>query len=717
MEELKDLEKKIATQMAVKPWQVDAVLKLLNEGSTVPFISRYRKEKTGNLDEMQIAQIQELCEKAIALEKRREYILEQIKEQGKLTPELEKMILQAEDSQRLEDLYLPYKTRRKTKADVAREKGLEPLAKIMYEQKDQRFMLKVKDFVGDKVKSEEEALQGARDIVAEWINEDVELRAKLRTLFEDDGMLFCKNARGKKDVEEAQKYRDYFDHQELLKKAAGHRFLAMMRGMDQGFLKVSVEPDESRAMGLLRRHCLKGYSDATDHVKIAMEDAYARLLQPSLENEMLTAWKEKADEEAIGVFAVNAKQLLLAAPLGEKRVMAIDPGFRTGCKVVVLNEYGDLLKYDAIFPHEPQHQKEQASKQLKAWVKEFEVVAIAIGNGTAGRETDSFVRDTFADEVKSGELQLYMVNESGASIYSASAVAREEFPKHDVTVRGAVSIGRRLKDPLAELVKIEPKNIGVGQYQHDVNQSLLQKRLDAVVESAVNGVGVNLNTASKHLLRYVSGLGEGLAKNIVEYREKIGGFQSRAQLQEVPRLGGKAFEQCAGFLRIRAAKHPLDNTGVHPERYKVVEKMAKDCGVGLSELLGDERLLKGIELKNYIQEEQGLGLPTLEDILKELLKPGLDPRGVAEQVQFDDLVRSINDLRPGMELWGVVTNITNFGAFVDIGVKQDGLVHISQLGYQFVKNPADVVSLGEKVKVRVSEVDMQRKRIQLTMKL
>jgi uncharacterized protein len=705
----------IAQALGVKPWQVKAVLKLLQEGATLPFIARYRKEATGNLDELQVGEIKDQVEKAEALEKRREYVLSQIEELGKMTPELRKLILEAVDMQTLEDLYLPYKARRKTRADVAREKGLEPLARILYDQRDPRAMHKVRDFVGDKVPTEEEALQGARDIIAEWINEDAVLRSKMRQLFEQDAHLFCKHARGKKDVEEAQKFRDYFDHHEPLKRAAGHRFLAMMRGVELGFLKMTVEPDEDRATYILKKHCLKGYSDATDQVRLAMSDAYSRLLQPSLENEMIAATKEKADEEAIGVFAVNAKQLLLAPPLGEKRVLALDPGFRTGCKAVVLSEYGDLLHHEAIFPHEPQFQTQKSTDLLQKWVREYRLEAIAIGNGTAGRETDAFVRKALSAEIAQG-LQVYMVNESGASIYSASAVAREEFPKEDVTVRGAVSIGRRLKDPLAELVKIDPKSIGVGQYQHDVNQTLLQKRLDAVVESAVNGVGVNLNTASKHLLSYVSGLGPVLATNIVSYREKLGGFSKRSQLMDVPRLGGKAFEQCAGFLRIRGGDMALDNTGVHPERYAVVQKMAKDLGVKVQDLLGNESLLRGVSLSQYVNESEGLGLPTLEDIVKELQKPGLDPRGVAEAVTFDDTVRSINDLQVGMELWGVVTNLTNFGAFVDIGVKQDGLVHISQLGYKYVKNPAEVVALAQRVKVRVLEVDRARKRIQLTMK-
>jgi uncharacterized protein len=682
-----------AKEMGLKSWQVKAVLKLLQEGATLPFIARYRKEATGNLDELQVGEIKDRAEKAEALEKRREFILAQIEELGKLTPELRKLIVEATDIQTLEDLYLPYKARRKTRADIAREKGLEPLARLIYDQRDPRALQKVKDFVGDAVATEEDALQGARDIIAEWINEDAPLRSKLRQLFDQDAHLYCKHARGKKDVEEAQKFRDYFDHHEPLKRTAGHRFLAMMRGVELGFLKLSVSPDEDRATYVLKKHCLRGYSDATDQVRLAMADAYDRLLQPSLENEMIAATKEKADEEAIGVFATNAKQLLLAPPLGEKRVLALDPGFRTGCKAVVLSEYGDLLLHEAIFPHEPQFQTQKSTESLQNWVEKYRIEAIAIGNGTAGRETDAFVRIALKEQIAQG-LQVYMVNESGASIYSASAVAREEFPKEDVTVRGAVSIGRRLKDPLAELVKIDPKSIGVGQYQHDVNQSLLQKRL----------------------LSYVSGLGPVLAKNIVEYREKVGGFVKRSQLMDVPRLGGKAFEQCAGFLRIRGGDVALDNTGVHPERYPVVQKMAKDLGVKVADLLGNETMLKGLSLSTYVNESEGLGLPTLEDIVKELQKPGLDPRGVAEAVTFDDTVRGINDLQVGMELWGVVTNMTNFGAFVDIGVKQDGLVHISQLGYKFVKNPAEVVSLSQRVKVRVLEVDRARKRIQLTMK-
>ena len=705
------MDKFIAEQIGVKPWQVAAVLKLMEEGGTIPFIARYRKEKTGNLDEVEISKIKDEFDRIEALNKRREYILEQIKEQGKLTPELEKAIKEALDINTLEDLYLPYKTRRKTKADMAKEKGLEPLAKIIFEQKDMRALNNVPQYLNEHVKNREDALQGARDIIAEWINEDAPLRSKMRQLFEKEAVISSKPARGKKDLEEAQKFRDYFEHNEMITKCPSHRFLAMMRGAELGFLKLAVSPEEERAYYLLKKHCLKGYSDLTDQVKLAMNDSYDRLLQPSLENESLAMAKLRADEEAISVFAMNASQLLLASPVGQKRVLALDPGFRSGCKVVCLSNTGELLHKSAIFPHEPQNETEKSAAAISELVKRYEIEVFAVGNGTAGRETYSFLKDNVRTQ-----LPIYMVNESGASIYSASEVAREEFPKEDVTVRGAISIGRRLMDPLAELVKIDPKSIGVGQYQHDVNQPLLQKRLVSVVESSVNKVGINLNTASKHLLSYVSGLGPSLAKNIVEYREKIGEFTSREQLKAVPRLGDKAYEQCAGFLRIRNAKNPLDNSGVHPERYKVVEKMAKTTGVGVAELIGNNSKIAAIQLGSFVDDSQGLGLPTLEDIVKELQKPGLDPRGMAEEVTFADTVRSINDLDIGLELNGIVTNITNFGAFVDIGVKQDGLVHISQVSDKFIKHPSEVLSLGQQVKVRVMDLDIPRKRINLTMK-
>jgi uncharacterized protein len=705
------IEKRIAELLSVQSWQVKNTLKLLQDGSTVPFISRYRKEATGNLDDMQVQRVKDEWERLLELEKRRSYILSQIEEQGKLTADLKQALLAATELQQLEDLYLPYNPRRRSRADAAREMGLEPLAKMIYEQKFDRFWQELPRFINEQVKTREDALQGARDIIAEWISEDAVLRGKLRYMFEKEAVLFCKVTRGKKDDAEAQKYRDYFQHSEPLFKCPSHRFLAMNRGADQGYLKLSVLPDEDKAIQVMRRQVLKGYSDATEQVKRAMEDAWDRLLQPQMESEMLQKAAAKADEEAVGVFAVNARQLLMAAPLGELRVMAIDPGFRTGCKVVCLDEKGNLVENATIYPHEPQNDVAGASVKLKSLAETFKVQCIAVGNGTAGRETEDFIRKQLGSEIP-----VYMVNEAGASIYSAGEVAREEFPKLDVTIRGAISIGRRLMDPLAELVKIDPRNIGVGQYQHDVNQNLLKKRLDAVVESAVNTVGVNLNTASRHLLAYISGVGPVLAKNIVEYRSQIGTFKSREQLKDVPRLGARVFEQCAGFLRIRGAANPLDNSAVHPERYELVKRMAADFGLGLNELLKQPEVLQGLNASRYVNELQGIGLPTINDIVQELKKPGLDPRGSFVQVGFSDHVRTLNDLDSGMELNGIVTNITDFGAFVDIGVKQDGLVHISQLCSRFIKHPLEVVSLGQHVKVRVMDVDVQRKRISLTMK-
>jgi uncharacterized protein len=710
------VEQRISELLGLKPWQVKAVLDLISEGATVPFMARYRKEKTGNLDEVEIGKIKDEAERIDVLEKRKQTVLDKIEELGKLTPELKSAIENCTDISQVEDLYLPYKARRKTRADVAREKGLEPLAREIFEQKNQRILQQLDHFINDQVASEEDALAGARDIIAEWINEDVEVRAQLRDLFESQATISCKAARGKKNDDEAQKFRDYFEHSELLKRCPSHRFLAMNRGVDLGFLKVNVEPDEERAIALLKRKFLKGYSDLTDQVKMAMIDAYSRLLQPSLENEMISLLKEKSDEDAITVFALNAQQLLLASPVGQKPMMALDPGFRTGCKLVCLSATGDLVFNSTIYPHEPQREVVKSKQILFEAIKKYGVEAIAIGNGTAGRETLSFVNEALGEAKMSSEVSVYMVNEAGASIYSASEVAREEFPNQDVTVRGAISIGRRLMDPLAELVKIDPKSIGVGQYQHDVNQALLTKRLQSVVESAVNKVGVNLNTASKHLLSYVSGLGPSLAQNIVNYRKENGAFKSRAELKKVPRLGEKAFEQCAGFLRVRDGKNPLDNSSVHPERYAVVEQMSKDMGVKVNELIGREELVSKIEAKNYVNEKESLGLLTLQDILQELKKPGLDPRGEAQNIVFEDGVKSINDLEIGMELNGIVTNVTNFGAFVDIGVKQDGLVHISQLSKQFIKHPSEAVSLGQQIKVRVTEVDLQRKRIGLTAK-
>lgn len=710
------VEQRIAELLGLKPWQVKAVLDLISEGATVPFMARYRKEKTGNLDEVEIGKIKDEAERIDVLQKRKQTVLEKIEELGKLTPELRKSIEACTEISQVEDLYLPYKARRNTRADVAREKGLEPLAKELFDQKNQRILNQLDQFLNDQVTSEEEALAGARDIIAEWINEDAEIRASLRDLFENQATISSKAARGKKDDAEAQKFRDYFEYSEPLRRCPSHRFLAMNRGVDLGFLKVSVEPEEERAIALLKRKFLKGYSELTDQVKLAMNDAYSRLLQPSLENEMLSLFKEKSDEDAISVFALNAQQLLLASPVGQKAMMALDPGFRTGCKLVCLSATGDLVFNSTIYPHEPQREVVKSKQTLFDAIKKYGVEAIAIGNGTAGRETLSFVNDALSEAKMTQDISVYMVNEAGASIYSASEAAREEFPNQDVTVRGAISIGRRLMDPLAELVKIDPKSIGVGQYQHDVNQTLLSKRLQSVVESAVNKVGVNLNTASKHLLSYVSGLGPSLAQNIVNYRKENGAFKSRSELKKVPRLGDKAFEQCAGFLRVRDGKNPLDNSSVHPERYSVIEQMSKDLGVKVHDLIGREELIEKIEAKNYVNEKESLGLLTLQDILQELKKPGLDPRGEAQNIVFEDGVKSINDLEIGMELNGIVTNVTNFGAFVDIGVKQDGLVHISQLSKQFIKHPSEAVSLGQQLKVRVTEVDLQRKRIGLTAK-
>jgi uncharacterized protein len=705
------LEKRIATTLSIRESQVKSTLKLFSEGSTVPFISRYRKEVTGNLDEVQIQRVKDLWEELEELEKRRAYILQQIAEQGKLSPELKQAIETAQEIQQLEDLYLPYKPKKRSKADAAREKGLEPLAAIIFEQKSDRFWQEIDNFINEQVGNREEALQGARDIIAEWISENATVRGNLRLLFEKEGVLACKVTRGKKDDQEAQKFRDYFQYSENLLKCPSHRLLAMFRGESLGFLKISVFPDEEKAIQIIRRQVLRGYCDATEQVKMALQDAWERLLQPQLQSEMLNKAAEKADEEAIAVFALNARQLLLSPPLGEKRLLAIDPGFRTGCKMVALDEKGNFLEHTTLYPHEPQQDVAGAGKTLQDWVTKYNPEAIAVGNGTAGRETEAFLKGCLFNAIP-----VYMVNEAGASIYSAGEVAREEFPNLDVTVRGAISIGRRLMDPLAELVKIDPGNIGVGQYQHDVNKTLLKKRLDAVVESAVNAVGVNLNTASKHLLAYVSGLGPVLAQNILEQRKKLGGFKSREQLKEVPRLGAKAFEQSAGFLRIRGAANALDNSAVHPERYDLVKRMAADTGYAVASLLADTELVKTIKPEKYVNELQGIGLPTLHDIIKELQKPGLDPRGEFQAVGFSDQVRSISDLESGLELNGIITNITDFGAFVDIGVKQDGLVHVSQLSNRFVKHPTEVVSLGQHVKVRVMEVDAQRKRISLTMK-
>ena len=688
---------------------VRATLELLGEGATIPFIARYRKERTGSLDEVELDNIRQAAEKYNEITKRKESILKSIDEQGKLTDALRKQIEHSWDLTELEDLYLPFKRKRKTRATIAREKGLEPLAKQIMAQQSHNVDALAQKFITDEVESIEEALQGARDIIAEWVNEDLYTRAMLRRLFERKATVLAKSVKSKEKEPEAQKYKDYFDYEEPLKYCPSHRLLAIRRGEQEGYLRMYVEPDADEAIELLKDKYVEGRSDAAEQVAEAVQDAYKRLLKPSLETEFRVRSKTKADEEAIKVFAENLSQLLLEAPLGKKRILGLDPGFRTGCKLVVLSQNGDLIYHTAIYPHPPQSKWSESITKLKYLVKNYEIDAIAVGNGTAGRETLDLCNSIdFARKVN-----VFSVNESGASIYSASKIAREEFPDYDVTVRGAVSIARRLMDPLAELVKIDPKSIGVGQYQHDVNQTRLKESLDRVVESAVNSVGVNLNTASKHLLTYVSGLGPSLAANIVDWRTDNGAFRSRADLKKVPRLGGKAYEQAAGFLRIRRASNPLDDTAVHPERYGLVKQMAKDLGVELSDLIRNNRLIDQINLKKYISDD--LGMPTLKDIIKELKKPGLDPRGEATVFEFAN-VRSIEELRDGMVLPGIITNITNFGAFVDVGVKQDGLVHISQLANKFVKNPMDVVSLRQKVTVRVLEVDIPRKRINLTMK-
>lgn len=703
------IERLIAESLGLPVHKVQNTVNLLNEGATIPFIARYRKEATGSLDEVAIVSIQQELKKLNELISRKETILKTIAEQGKLTDSLKARIEQCWDPNVLEDIYLPYKPKRKTRATMAREKGLEPLAKVIFEQKMSDLKKAAAPFLNENVPTLEDALQGARDIIAEWIAEDEKARQKVRAAFQRSAIIQSKVARGKE--EEGKKYKDYFDFCEPLRRCPSHRLLAMRRGEQEGFLRLSIVPeDEEALLDKLERFYLIGhYNAASEQVKLALHDSYKRLLAPAIETEFRQRSKERADEEAIKVFAENLRQLLMAPPLGQHRVLAIDPGFRTGCKVVVLDEYGDLLEHTTIFPHPPQAEVQMALKTLTHLIEKHRIEAIAIGNGTAGRETMDLCRSApFAQTV-----QLFSVNEAGASIYSASEIAREEFPDHDVTVRGAISIGRRLMDPLAELVKIDPKSIGVGQYQHDVNQAKLKESLDRVVESCVNAVGVNLNTASKHLLTYISGLGPALAQNIVAYRQTHGPFRSREDLKKVPRMGEKAFEQCAGFLRIRGGDNPLDNTAVHPESYPIVEQMAHDLGVEITDLIGDRTLRSKIDIERYTNDR--VGLPTLTDIMKELDKPGLDPRGNAKPFSFGD-VHSIEDLRVGMVLPGIVTNITNFGAFVDIGVKQDGLVHISQMARQYIKNPADVVRLHQEVQVKVIDIDLERNRIQLSMK-
>ncbi|KYG72576.1 RNA-binding transcriptional accessory protein [Roseivirga spongicola] len=700
----------IAQELSVANKQVDATIKLLEEGGTVPFIARYRKELTGSLDEVQIAAVRDRLQQLKELDKRRDAILKSIEEQDKLTDELESKIKSAETMSVLEDIYLPYKPKRKTKASMAREKGLEPLATCILEQSSLDVEAEASKYINEEkgVANADEALKGARDIIAETVNENAEAREKMRKYFQQHATIKSKVYTGKE--EEGQKYKDYFEWEEALKDAPSHRVLAMRRGESELFLMLDVLPPEEEAIGILERQFITANNAAAEQVKLAIRDAYKRLLSTSMETEMRMLSKKKADEEAIDVFAKNLHKLLMAAPLGSKRVLAIDPGFRTGCKVVCLDAQGKLLQFEAIFPNEPQKKVAESGAVIKHLVDKHNIEAIAIGNGTASRETEDFVRNLGLPS----SVTIVMVNESGASIYSASEIARNEFPDQDVTVRGAVSIGRRLMDPLAELVKIDPKSIGVGQYQHDVDQSALKHSLDDVVMSCVNAVGVEVNTASEQLLTYVAGLGPQLAKNIVEYRNQNGPFTNRAAIKNVQRLGEKAFEQAAGFLRIKGAANPLDDSAVHPEAYSLVKKMAKDLNCEVKDLIRDASLRAKIDLKQYVTDT--IGLPTLKDILAELAKPGRDPRDKFEAFSFAEGVNHIEDLRIGMKIPGIVTNVTNFGAFVDVGVHQDGLVHISQLADHYISNPADVVAVQQKVMVTVTEVDVARKRISLSMK-
>jgi uncharacterized protein len=701
---------KISEKLNFSLKQINNIYELHNEGSTIPFMARYRKEATGNMDEVQINDVVEQVKYFNELDKRKETVLKTIEGLGKLTPELKQRIEDSYDSTELEDLYLPYKPKRKTKATVAIEKGLEPLAKIIFEQGAENPAEESAKFLNDQVKDSKEALQGARDIIAEWVSEHEQARNKVRQLFTEEAKFSAKVLSSKKDDPEAQKYRDYFEFNENLADSPSHRILAIRRGEKEGFLIMDINIDKQHAVESLERILVKASNPNASEVKKAIDDSFDRLLKPSIENEFRLLSKNKADEDAIKVFAENLRQLLLASPLGAKRVLALDPGFRTGCKVVCLDEHGTFLNYTTIFPHEPQREISKSTAELKRLVETFKIEAIGIGNGTAGRESEQLIRGIdFGKPVS-----VFMVNESGASIYSASEVAREEFPDQDVTVRGAVSIGRRLLDPLSELVKIDAKSIGVGQYQHDVNQTKLKDELDRIVESCVNHVGVDLNTASKHLLTYVSGLSSTVAKNIVDYRAKNGAFKSRDELKKVAMLGPKAYEQCAGFLRIRDAVNPLDNSAVHPETYPVVKAMAADLNCDIRDLIQKPELRKQLNRKKYVTET--VGELTINDIFKELEKPGRDPREQIEEFRFDDNVKTMDDLKPGMKLPGIVTNITNFGAFVDIGVKQDGLVHISQLSNTFISDPNQVVKLQQRVMVTVTEVDPSRKRIALTMK-
>lgn len=702
----------IAGELSVKPAQVQAVAKLLAEDATIPFIARYRKELTGSLDEVEIQSIRDRLEQLAEFDKRKDAILKSLIERELLTDELKSKIDNASTLTVLEDIYLPYRPKRKTRASIAKEKGLEPLALKIFEQADFDVNDFAKEFINieNGINSTAEALQGARDIIAELVNEDIPARNKMRELFKETSLLQSKVIKGKE--ESGEKFRDYFELSELSKNSPSHRILAIFRGENEGILRVSIQPEEERAIELLNRHFIKAENNAGEQVKIAIEDSYKRLLSVSMETELRNELKKFADEKAIEVFSVNLNQLLMAPPLGRKKVLAVDPAFRTGCKLVCLDEQGKLLSHSTIFPFE-KNRGIDAIKILTGLLKEFDIKVIAVGNGTASRETEQFLKDTLKEN-SIGDVTVYMVNESGASVYSASEVAREEFPEYDVTVRGSISIGRRLMDPLAELVKIDPKSIGVGQYQHDVNQTFLKRKLDDVVISCVNSVGVEVNTASKELLKYVSGLGPKLASNIVKFRNDKGAFSSREELKKVPMMGDKAFEQCAGFLRIRDGENPLDSSAVHPESYHVVEQMAKDLNCSVTELIKLEQLISKIDLNKYVTDT--IGLPTLEDIKQELAKPGRDPREKIEEFNFDERVNKITDLTPGMKLPGIVTNITAFGAFVDIGVHQDGLVHISQLSDSFVKDPNEVLKVQQKVTVTVLEVDAARKRISLSLK-
>ena len=701
----------IQQNISIQEKQINAVLQLFSEDCTIPFIARYRKDKTGNLGEVEIEQIQKLSKNFDEIQKRKESVLKSIEEQEKLTPELRAKIEQNFDLQEIEDLYLPFKKRRKTKADAAKEKGLEPLAKIIMAQKNSSDIEQAaQNYLNKEVSSVEEALQGARDIIAEWINENIFIRKNLRRVFQRKAVISSKVVKAKKEEEEAQKYAQYFDWSEPLNKIPSHRLLAMLRAEKEGFIKVSIDIDKEEIFAFMEGSLVKTASPScAEQIILAAQDAYKRLLEPSISNEILQEAKIKADEKAISIFSENLTQLLLVPPLGEKRILAIDPGYRTGCKVVCLDEKGDLLHNETIYPHAPQKETAIAMKKIRSMVEAYHIEAISIGNGTASRETEFFIKKIAFDR----PLQVFVVSEAGASIYSASKIARDEFPDYDITVRGAVSIGRRLSDPLAELVKIDPKSIGVGQYQHDVDQTLLKEELDSTVVKCVNSVGININTASKSLLSYVSGIGEKLAENIVAYRTENGAFVDRNQIKKVPRLGEKAFQQAAAFIRIKDGKNPLDNSSVHPEAYKIVEKMAKDLGIKTIDLIANGEKIKQIAPEKYTTED--IGILGIKDILKELLKPGLDPRKTSKVFEFDPNIKTFEDLKIGMVLPGIVSNITAFGCFVDIGIKENGLVHISQLKDGFVSDPSEVVKLHQQIKVKIIEIDTERKRIALSM--